>query len=80
MKRMFVFPQFHGKGVGRALGEAVVAEAKRLGYRRMLLDTGARQTEAKALYRRLGFIEVEPYYDLPNDLREWLTFMELRLD
>jgi putative acetyltransferase len=79
MKRMFVYPQFHGKGVGRALAEAVLGEARSIGYRSMLLDTSVRQSEAIALYRRLGFRDIEPYYELPPDLRNWLVFMELRL-
>jgi GNAT superfamily N-acetyltransferase len=79
MKRMFVFPDWHGKGVGRLLGRAIVEEARRLGHRRMLLDTGPAQSEAQGLYRRLGFRDTEPYYDLTPQLRDWLVFMELDL-
>ena len=39
MKRMFVYTQHHGKGVGRALAEAIIKEARALGYRAMRLDT-----------------------------------------
>jgi GNAT superfamily N-acetyltransferase len=49
MKRMFVYVQFHGKGVGRALAEAIINEAKTLGYQTMRLDTSNRQNEAKGL-------------------------------
>lgn len=79
MKRMFVRLDQHGRGVGRALGEGVIAAARTLGYRRMLLDTSIRQAEAMGLYRRLGFREIEPYSDLPKALREWLVFMALDL-
>ena len=79
MKRMFVYPEQQGQGVGRALAEAVIREARAIGYRRMLLDTSIRQAEAQALYRRLGFRDIAPYYDLPDDLRAWLVFMELPL-
>jgi ribosomal protein S18 acetylase RimI-like enzyme len=79
MKRMFVYPQHHGRGVGRALAEAIVAEARALGYRRMRLDTSIRQDEAQGLYRSLGFRIIEPYYALPENLRNWLVFMELEL-
>jgi GNAT superfamily N-acetyltransferase len=79
MKRMFVYPQHHGKGAGRALAEAIIKEARDLGYRAMRLDTSVRQAEANGLYRRLGFQIIEPYYELPKDVRNWLVFMELRL-
>ena len=79
MKRMFVYTQFHGRGVGRTLADAVIKEAKVLGYRTMRLDTSIRQDEAKGLYQRLGFKIIEPYYELPEDLRHWLVFLELVL-
>ena len=79
MKRMFVCPQFHGKGVGRALAAAIVREAKRSGYSTMRLDTSVRQTEAQQLYASLGFRRIDPYYELPSAVRDWLVFMELTL-
>ena len=79
MKRMFVPPEHHGKGVGLLLGRAIIDEARRIGYERMLLDTGPAQREAQGLYRKLGFKEVEPYYELSPELRHWLMFMELDL-
>ena len=45
----------------------------------MMLDTGPRQVEAQTLYRSLGFRDVEPYYELSQQLREWLVFMALDL-
>ena len=79
MKRMFVYTHLHGKGVGRALAQAVIEQARAIGYQSMRLDTSIRQDEAKALYRSLGFRIIEPYYDLPENLRNWLVFMELDL-
>src|SRR5207253_9556713 len=79
MKRMVVYPQHHGKGVGRTLAEAIINEARALGYRAMRLDTSVRQEEANGLYRRLGFQSIKPYYELPEDVRNWLVFMELEL-
>jgi putative acetyltransferase len=62
MKRLYLRPQFRGKGVGRALAEKVIAEARRIGYRKMRLDTVEPiMKDAVAMYRRLGFREIEPY-------------------
>jgi putative acetyltransferase len=79
MKRMFVYPERQGQGVGRALAEALIQGARASGYLCMLLDTSIRQAEAQALYRRLGFRDIAPFYDLPEALRNWLVFMELPL-
>ena len=79
MKRMFVHPDQQGQGVGRAPAEAVIREARAIGYGRMLLDTSIRQAEAQSLYRGMGFRDIPPYYNLPDDLRAWLVFMELPL-
>jgi putative acetyltransferase len=79
MKRMFVYPEYHGLGIGRALAEAVIDRGRALGFRTMVLDTSLRQAEAQGLYRRLGFRTVSPYYELPQELRDWLVFMELKL-
>ena len=79
MKRMYVDERFRGQGVGAALSKRVLAEARALGYRAMQLDTSIRQAEALGLYRRMGFTEIEPYYDVAEELRGWLVFMELEL-
>jgi GNAT superfamily N-acetyltransferase len=79
MKRMFVESMARGRGAGRDLAEAVVAQARGAGYRAMYLDTSIRQTEAIELYRSLGFVEVEPYYDVPEEMLSWLTFLRLDL-
>jgi GNAT superfamily N-acetyltransferase len=79
MKRMFVYPHLHGKGIGLALAERVIGEAQTSGYKVMRLDTSIRQTEAQTLYKKLGFTTIEPYYDLPETLKNWLVFMEKKL-
>jgi len=76
MKRMFVRTQHQRKGIGRDLALAILDEAKRLGYKRMFLDTSIRQLPAQALYRSIGFVDTEPYYDMPDEVRNWLVFME----
>ncbi len=76
MKRMFVQTARRGMGIGRRLADAVVADGRAAGYRRMRLDTGPRQTAAIALYESLGFRRISPYYELPRDLSDVLLFFE----
>ena len=61
IKRMYVAPSTRGQGVGRALLARIEAEASALGLTKLVLETGIRQTEALALYRRAGFTEIPPY-------------------
>lgn len=77
MKRLYLRPNFRGQGLGRTLAEGVIAAAREIGYARMRLDTlPGRMDRAIAMYRSLGFKEIEPYYDNPV---EGAAFMELEL-
>ena len=79
MKRMFVDPHFHGKALGRALCEAIIFEARSIGYLSMRLDTGIKQVEAQGLYQSMGFKRINAYYEVPEQLEKSLVFMELSL-
>ena len=66
MKRLFIRPAYRGKGLGRVLVAAIIDEARQLGYTHMRLDTiPGRMDQAIALYRSIGFVEIEPYYESP---------------
>lgn len=70
MKRMYVPPHARGQGVGRALVEAIMQEARALGYRSVVLDTYSRTPEAIALYLATGFQEIDPWcYNAEPDTR-----------
>ena len=76
MKRLYVREQFRGLGLGRALAEAVIEEARKIGYNYMRLDTVPSMDVARALYVSLGFKQTGPYRYNPI---EGAVFMELRL-
>ncbi|HXC44815.1 MAG TPA: GNAT family N-acetyltransferase [Candidatus Dormibacteraeota bacterium] len=77
MKRLYLRPQFRGKGVGRTLAERIVAEARQIGYQRMRLDTVEPvMKDAVAMYRKLGFKEIAPYCANPM---AGAIYMELEL-
>jgi len=75
MKRLYVRTQFRKIGIGRALAEKIINDAKNIGYNCMLLDTSASLRDAISFYRTLGFIDVDPYYNNPPD-----NSVYLRLD
>ena len=62
MKRLYLRPQFRGKGLGRVLADRIIAEARAIGYQRMRLDTVEPvMKDAVAMYRKIGFREIAPY-------------------
>ena len=76
MKRLFVRPVAQGQHVGERLINAIIEEARRLGYDTMRLDTlPDRMQKAIAIYQRAGFREIAPYYENPYPV----LFMELDL-
>lgn len=69
IKRMYVAPEWRGRGVGRAVLDALEAEGRRLGVARIVLETGTLQDRALALYRSCGYTVIPAfgeYVDTPD--------------
>ena len=75
-KRLYVVPAFRRRGLGRALMVALMNAARELGYSEIRLDFIPSMVEGHALYRALGFVEIERYNQNPNPS---LVFMSKRL-
>jgi GNAT superfamily N-acetyltransferase len=77
MKRLYLRPSFRGKGLGRAIAEKIIAEARDIGYQQMRLDTiEPIMKDAVEMYRKLGFREIAPYRSNPI---AGAMYMELQL-
>ncbi len=75
MKRLYVRPQFRGKGLADLLVRQIMEDARRIGYKSMLLDTFPFMKAAIALYRKHGFYEIPSYNGSPME-----ELVYLRLD
>jgi ribosomal protein S18 acetylase RimI-like enzyme len=76
MKRLFVRPEWRGRGLGRVLATKIITAAREAGYERIRLDTLNTMKSAMELYKSLGFRRIGAYYDNPS---EQAVFMELQL-
>ena len=61
VKRMFVLPEYRGRGIAMTILAAIEQEAVRAGYRVMRLETGDRQPNAVRVYERAGYRRSAPY-------------------
>ena len=81
VKRMYVRPQARNRGLGRALLNQLLEEARQIGYERVRLDSARFMAEAHQLYRMSGFREIEAYEgsEIPKEFQKNWIFMELEL-
>ena len=71
IKRMYVVPAERGRGISRRILTALEDEARALGARRIVLETGVRQGAALGLYESAGYVRIEAfgeYVDSPHSV------------
>jgi putative acetyltransferase len=61
IKRMYTIPLMRGKGIASSILDSLEKWAMELGFERTVLETGIRQPEAIALYRRKGYVPISNY-------------------
>jgi ribosomal protein S18 acetylase RimI-like enzyme len=66
IKRMYVDPGTRGSGVGRRMLDELVSHGREFGAKRIVLETGKRQIEALALYKRAGFEPIPRFGEYAN--------------
>lgn len=71
---VFVDPEAHGRGIGRALAESVLARAAAAGFRTLTI---AAEPNAEGFYRAVGATRVG---EVPSDLRPGRVLPLLRFD
>jgi GNAT superfamily N-acetyltransferase len=78
IKRMYVRPEFRGRGIGRALLEALISDTQEIGYPIIRLDSTRFMAAAHSLYRSLGFQEIKLYSEseIPAEYHQHWVFME----
>ena len=67
VKRMFVRPEFRGKGLGKAMLRRLAEYARESGTGVLRLETGIFEVEAITLYERCGFARRAPFGEYVED-------------
>lgn len=76
LRKIYVLPEFRGKGIGKAALQFLLSKAKELGYGQLTLDTSGRFTRAIDLYKKMGFKE----FSNPNKSCSASCELSFRLD
>lgn len=74
LKRLYVKPEYRGNKIGNILLEKILTEAKKIGYKHILLDTLPFLTTAIEMYKKKGFYQIESYNNTPMDNLIYLKF------
>lgn len=73
LKRLYVREAFRGLSLGEALITSVIGKAKTLGFSTLVLDSVPQTRFAQRIYERLGFVDIEPYYENPVEGTRFLA-------
>jgi len=79
LKRMYVNPDQRGRGVGLKLVMELIARARALNSKRIVLDSYHTMHSAHQIYRAVGFKDVAAPVDFPKKLSMSVVFMEMDL-
>lgn len=66
IKRMFVVPEFRGRGIAFNILKELELWASELNYSQFILETGKNQPEAIGLYHKVGFSIIKNYGQYEN--------------
>lgn len=73
LKRLYCRPPGRGHGLGERLTVASLNAARDLGYNHMYLDTDPKLIHACKIYERLGFKDIDRYYDNPMGCSRYMA-------
>ena len=89
IQRMYVRASARGEGIGRLIVDRLIADARQIGYRKLRLESLKFLAAAHALYKSVGFVEIDPYagnsmeeYQAPESVPAYqsnVVFMEMIL-
>jgi ribosomal protein S18 acetylase RimI-like enzyme len=65
LKRLYIRPAFRNQGLGQLLSLRIIEDARKIGYKQILLDTLSSMEGAMHLYKKLGFTQISAYYHNP---------------
>jgi carbonic anhydrase len=79
LKRLYVRPDKRGHAIEQRLIVQVLDDARKSGYKRVILSSHIAMSKAHELYLSIGFRTVNTPDDFPEELKPFVVFMEYRM-